>query len=441
MKISLRVKFPLIVMLSFLMYAVLLFLGSRLFYKDTVKQDLEAYYEFQVGISQNISDEISRLYPDYGRIKDFVNSAAKKDHLKITLFNMEGQDILYWDYLPKNSVNTLYKNFVVANGKVVYLTEIEYPSAIKNLVEIFFKENTPNLPLIAGFIIFFSLAVYLHYSYVKPLIFLQHHLAKIDLGKSNVDIDLKRKDEIGDLYRNFSAMTKRLDASYTHQLQMISSISHDLKTPLTSIMGYVERLLSANINTEDKKREYYKIIYNKANDIEQLIEDFSDYSKNELECSKLQKENVNIRNFFSSLCGEYQEELSSYGVELRCQSIIPEDAVMAIDVKKIRRIIANLVANSLKYVDPPIIIKMLCLAENHKVVFIIEDNGEGVPEEELNFLFEAFYRVDKSRSRDKGGSGLGLAICRSIVESHNGCIKAYNISSHGGFGVEFRLPV
>lgn len=113
---------------------------------------------------------------------------------------------------------------------------------------------------------------------------------------------------------------------------------------------------------------------------------------------------------------------------------------MDIDVKKIRRIIANLVANSLKYVDPPIIIKMLCRVENRKVVFIIEDNGEGVPQEELNSLFEAFYRVDKSRSREKGGSGLGLAICRSIVESHNGYIKAYNISN-GGFGVEFRLPI
>lgn len=161
------------------------------------------------------------------------------------------------------------------------------------------------------------MTVYLHYSYVKPLIFLQRHFERIDLGNSKVNIDLKRKDEIGDLYRNFSAMTKRLDASYTHQLQMISSISHDLKTPLTSIMGYVERLLSANINNEDKKREYYKIIYNKAIDIKQLIEDFSDYSKNELECSKLQKEKVNIQNFFASLCGEYQEELSSYDVEFQ----------------------------------------------------------------------------------------------------------------------------
>lgn len=154
MKISLKLEFPLIVILSFLMYAVLLFSSSGMFPRDELKQDLEASYEYQVDISQNISDGISRLYPDNGRIRDFIDSAAKKDELKITIFNMEGQEILSYDYRPKNIVSSLYKNFVISKGKVVYLTEVEYPYAVRNLLETFIQRNTLSLPLVLGFIFF-----------------------------------------------------------------------------------------------------------------------------------------------------------------------------------------------------------------------------------------------------------------------------------------------
>lgn len=440
MKISLKFKIPLIIMSFFIIFSVILFIFYRFFLIDKVKQSLEEYQKTHVEISQNISVGISNLYPDNAGIEDFINTAAQKNKLKVTVYDMQGQKVFYSNCNPQNVVSSKYKDFVVSNNKVIYLTEIEYPYAIRNLLEIYFHNNTTNLALILGFPIFFILAVYLHYSYVKPLISLQHHFKMIDFGKSKMDFSLKRKDEIGDLYRNFEEMVRRLETSYTQQLQMISSISHDLKTPLTSIMGYVERLLSANLKNEDKKQEYYKIIYKKSQDIEQLIEDFSDYSKNELECNKLQKEKVDITSFFFSICQEYQEELGSFDVNFTYENKITKEAVMEIDVKKIRRIFANLVNNSLKYVDPPINIKMTCVARNRDVVFTVEDNGKGVSEEELKSIFEAFYMTDKSRSSEKGGSGLGLAICRSIVENHDGYIKAYNVNS-GGFGVEIRLPL
>ncbi|MBA4493892.1 sensor histidine kinase [Paenactinomyces guangxiensis] len=116
-----------------------------------------------------------------------------------------------------------------------------------------------------------------------------------------------------------------------------------------------------------------------------------------------------------------------------------EKDFIAIDQKKIHRVFANIMRNAIEYVEPPLKVHMSFTADKKYVHFCMGDNGPGIPENELSQIFQSFYRIDKSRSRDKGGSGLGLAICKSIIEAHGGQIQAYN-SVSGGLGIKFSLP-
>jgi signal transduction histidine kinase len=442
LKISLRYKLPLVIFCGFFVLCMILLLYYRLFLMDNLGRDFDVFKDHLYGINEDIAANIKKYYPDMHRIADYLERLSLRRDLKITVYDMDGNKIWVADRRKSRGLSLELKGFTVVNRDVVYLVELTSPFSIGNFSKLNSIRHIGWVALLLS--LFFSglLIIYLHFSLARPLGSLYRRLEKVNYRYFSDQINggtLKRRDEIGDLTRKFAEMQQRLSTSYRRQNEMIASISHDLKTPLTSIIGFLERLISRNLS-EQRQTEYHQIIFQKANDMKELITEFNDYALSDLDEKDVKKEAVNLREFLTDLTKEYRYELEGRNVVLNSVFNIDNNLGININRRKIRRVFANIINNSLKHAAGLSKINLKCVVRDGYVWFTLEDDGPGVSADELGVIFETFYRIDKSRTRSKGGSGLGLAICQRIVESHGGEIRAY-LANEGGLGVCFSLPL
>lgn len=234
------------------------------------------------------------------------------------------------------------------------------------------------------------------------------------------------------LQNRFVEMTETIDKQQQNQRRIIASISHDIKTPLTSIMGYAELLKKENL-TEERKQRYLTTVYQKSVDIKGLIDDFDEYLSYNME-SSMKKSRIAIADMMEKLTDGYEEELSHIGVSFTCMGNNTPGFVEA-DIIKMRRVFGNIISNSTKHFkkNNPII-ETSCRTDGKFLEIKVSDNGEGVEEEKLEMIFEPLYTSDEGRKV----AGLGLAICREIIEAHGGTIYAER-SQYGGLSVVIRL--
>ncbi|MGG3691680.1 sensor histidine kinase [Heyndrickxia ginsengihumi] len=266
---------------------------------------------------------------------------------------------------------------------------------------------------------------------IKPVNKLIQAAQKIGEGDLDFQIGIKQKDELGKLAQTFDHMRQKLKESINVQLQyeenrkeLIANISHDLKTPITSIKGYVEGIRDGVANTPVKMERYLNTIYTKSVDMDKLIDELALYSKLDMNRLPYHFEEVNIQSFLLELIDELTFDLENENVALFFHTNSSEPYRVLADREKIKRAVTNIVSNSLKYMDKDkksIEISIKGQADE-SVVVQIKDNGPGISEEALPYIFERFYRADPSRNTGTGGSGLGLAIVRRIIEDHGGNI-------------------
>ncbi len=240
------------------------------------------------------------------------------------------------------------------------------------------------------------------------------------------------KGYAGNVYSRFISMTENLERQQKNQQRIIASISHDIKTPLTSIMGYTEQLRKDNISPERKKR-YLDTVYDKSCEIQQLVDEFDEYLSFNMS-HEIKKEEIGAREIHKSIIYDYADELHSFGVDFSVSNYA-DDAAILIDRQKFKRVLGNIFGNSLKHFstdNPMIDVDISC---DKDTLFIeISDNGEGVEEEKLDMIFEPLYTSDEGRKV----AGLGLSICREIIDSHGGKIYARK-SKLGGLAVCIEL--
>jgi len=265
---------------------------------------------------------------------------------------------------------------------------------------------------------------------VNPLIALKDASTKIKEGYLDFEVKANTNDEIGELCKEFEGMRCRLKESVKMQLQyendrkeLISNISHDLKTPVTAIKGYVEGIRDGVADTPEKMERYTDIIYKKASDIDKLIDELFLFSKLDLNKLPFVFERVEIKSYLSDSMEELKFDLEKSNVEIHLIDEIGDGISILADREKLRRVIINIVENSVKYMDKgngqiQIILKDL----GSFVQFEIKDNGPGISKDALPFIFDRFYRADPSRNSRTGGSGLGLAIAKRIIIGHEGKI-------------------
>ncbi len=258
-------------------------------------------------------------------------------------------------------------------------------------------------------------------------------------GNLEYMLNTDSKGEIGELYKNYEEMRLRLkestDEKFEHEKQnreLISNISHDLKTPITAIKGYVEGIMDGVADTPEKVDKYIKTIYNKANDMDRLINELTIYSGIDSNRIPYHFHRLNVADYFGDCIEEVGLDLESKNIELNYSNLVSPDTMIIADPEQLKRVINNIIGNSVKYLERERgIIDIRILDEVDSIRIEIEDNGRGIAAKDLPNIFERFYRTDASRNSSKGGSGIGLSIVKKIVEDHGGYIWATSKEGEG----------
>jgi histidine kinase len=308
-----------------------------------------------------------------------------------------------------------YEHIVRKNGVIVVIFTLIILSAATGIITYFVSKSITN-----------------------PLKELDKAANEIKKGNLDYRINISCKDEIGEVAGSFEEMRIRLKKSLETQLQyeenrkeLISNISHDLKTPITSIKGYIEGIRDGVADTPDKMHKYVNTIHAKANYMDNLINDLFLYSKLDLNKILFKFQSVDIVSYVKDSVEEISFDLDPSTAELR--ALVPQKSlIVSIDVQQLKRTIMNIVGNSLKYrTDKKLKIDLIVTEAEEKIIIEIKDNGKGISSDSLPYIFDRFYRADVSRETVSGGSGLGLAIAKKIIEEHGGSIW---VESEKGLG-------
>jgi signal transduction histidine kinase len=236
------------------------------------------------------------------------------------------------------------------------------------------------------------------------------------------------RDEVAALVRALNGMLSRMQKAFEAQTRFLQDASHELRTPVTAILGHVGYLLRRTPLTE-AQRESLEIVRREAERMGKLVSDLLDLSQS----GTWRMEPVPVR--VRDLLEEVREEFArSFEGEIRVEA--PEELYVRGDPDRLHQVMANLVSNALKAGARHVWLRAFDLGD--KAVVRVEDDGEGIPEEHLPHLFERFYRVDKARDRERGGSGLGLAIVKAILEAHGGEVW---VESQVGKGTAFSFSL
>ena len=285
------------------------------------------------------------------------------------------------------------------------------------------------------------LVVWLYRSIIRPLNLLTIATNKIKDGDLDFSLPTESEstDELDQLCEDFEEMRiqlkKQIDTRLQYEqdtIELISNISHDLKTPLTAIKGYTEGILDGVADTKEKQEKYLKTIYTKASDMTVLVDELSFFSKIDTNIVPYNFKVFNADDFFNDCVEEMSLDTEVKNVTLDYISKLREGQRIIADLEQLRRVMSNLIGNSVKYMDKENGSIVILAEDNDDTVKIsVQDNGSGIDENDIPYIFDRFFRADSSRNSKKGGSGLGLAITKKIIEDHNGTISATSIPGKG----------
>lgn len=279
----------------------------------------------------------------------------------------------------------------------------------------------------------FSMAFWVYGGIIRPLEKLQEAMNEIKEGNLDNALDAEDVDsEIRRLMEDFEEMRIRLKENQEEKLQydrdskeLISNITHDLKTPITSIKGYVEGIMDGVARSPEQLDRYIRTIYSKANDMDHLINELTFYTKIDANHIPYHFEKVYVAEFFRDCADDVGTEMEAAGFRFSFSGNVPEDVIIIADAEQMKRVINNVVSNSVKYNDKEEGEISITLRDDGDFVEIcVEDNGAGISREDLPNIFNRFYRADSARGTRKGGSGIGLSIVKKIIEDHGGRVWA-----------------
>lgn len=327
---------------------------------------------------------------------------------------------------------------------LVYPNYLEHDDGSHGIVYLLAETNRM-LPEVKGYLMKFRfisiiivvlmlicLAIWANKCFFLPMRKLKQATRHISEGSLDCRVEEEYEGEFDGLCRDFENMRIHLKDAIDDKMkyenetkELISNISHDLKTPLTAIKGYVEGIMDGVADTPEKMNRYIRTIYNKANDMEKLIGELTLYSKIDANDIPYHFIKINVKEYFDDCVEDVRTELESQNFVLSYFNYVKSEVCMMADPEQLHRVINNIISNSLKYNNKEKGVINIRVREEKEYIHVeIEDNGKGVTPEEAEHIFERFYRTDSSRNSHTGGSGIGLSIVKKIVEDHGGTIWA-----------------
>ena len=315
------------------------------------------------------------------------------------------------------------------SSQMVY--DISLPQSSSSQVKLMAKDMILTATIILVFTAL-SVGLWIYRSIAVPLVKLKKATKNIKEGNLDFVLEVEGNDEFSQLCQDFEEMRKRLKESTEEKIlmdkenkELISNISHDLKTPIIAVKGYVEGIMDGVADTPEKMDRYVRTIYNKTNEMDHLINELTFYSKIDTNRIPYTFSKLNVEDYFSDCAEELGLEMETRGIELVYANYVEKGVQVIADGEQIRRVIHNIVSNAIKYMEKPRGIIQLRVKDVGDFIQVeIEDNGKGIAAKDLPYIFDRFYRTDVSRNSSKGGSGIGLSIVKKIMEDHGGKVWA-----------------
>lgn len=321
----------------------------------------------------------------------------------------------------------------------------QYDSALQMLENSYFLQTSMKIFVIillvtgiAGLIIFAFLT--------RPLRHMTTIIGQFERGNLDKRVPIDSDDEIGRLAQSFNAMADKIQENVkelkkTDQLrrELIANVSHDLRSPLASIQGYLETILLKESSLSDQKRkEYLEIILKNTHGLRQLVEELFELSKLDTRQVQPNIEEFSISDLVQDVALKFEPQADQKGIDLvaECPTGIP---LVEGDIALIERVLSNLIENSIQYSEQGDSVRIQLSQSDSSVKICVKDTGPGISEEDLPHIFDRFYRAEKSRSKQSGGTGLGLAIAKKIMELHDQEMSVQSQDSSGAL-FSFHLP-
>ena len=275
--------------------------------------------------------------------------------------------------------------------------------------------------IIASLLSFWT-AKKLSYNMVSPLRQMSDAAVCISEGDFSKRVAIKGEDEIADLGKSFNNMAESLDVSESVRRNFVANVSHELKTPMTTISGFVDGILDEVIAKEDAKK-YLRIVSSETKRLSRLVKNMLDLSQIDNHKVKLNITNVNLYDVLINIILSFESRIEEKHIDVRGLHDLKKIFVYA-DEDMIHQVIYNLIDNAIKFTNDFGYINIDIIEDENTIELFIENSGN-IPKKDIKFIFDRFYKVDKSRSKDKNGMGLGLYIVKKIILLHKGSIKVF----------------
>lgn len=287
------------------------------------------------------------------------------------------------------------------------------------------------ISVVALFIIYAVLSKFL----TRPLIRMKVATEKLSTGDFNVSLPFIGKDELGELSVSIQKLANDLERLKKERNEFFASIAHELSTPLTYLIGYSKVAIRQDINNKDRTH-YLKIIEEESGRMKELVDNLLDLAKLDENTFTVFKKKFWAHAFFKDILKLVTPSFDLKNIQIKL--ILERDFLIEADSLRLEQIVLNLLDNALKYSNRHSIVTIEAYKKREKTIISITDTGIGIPQEELEFIFEKLYRVEKSRSRSFGGSGIGLAIVKELIDAHDGKIE---VKSRLGEGSSFTVEI
>jgi signal transduction histidine kinase len=305
-----------------------------------------------------------------------------------------------------------------------------YMFADTNPIRTMIKNITLVFVVIGGIAIIISIITifFLSQFITQPLIKMKEATEKITKGDNDVTLDIHRKDELGELAKSIYTLSDELEYLKNERTEFLSSVSHELRTPLTYLKGYADILNRSNLAAQDREK-FASIIQEEATHLAEMIKELFLLAKTDKNQFLIHKRKIPLCDFLQEIISKLKPAFNEKNIRL--QLTCDKDVKVNIDPIRFRQVINNLLDNARKYSPEYTNVEISAYEQEDNVTIGITDQGEGIPEKDIPYIWERLYRVDKSRSRALGGSGLGLAIVKEIVERHGGTVDVKSVFGEG----------
>lgn len=457
-----RIGMRLGLVIASIVFIVLLFLGLSLyqmfsnFYHAEMRKEvteMTSHFRAMAETTESSMEEMILTFADFSNVSMFYINASGE----IT-FHSGGHNAADRSFIRTEDIQQIFSGKSIhlehedplGNRYMVIGQPIYQDSRISSAIYVMASMQSMdkslitvrNLILLSGvgaFLLAIGITWIMALVFSRPLIMMQKATKKIAIGELETRLDIHTKDEIGDLAAAINNLASDLQRFRDTRQEFFAHISHELRTPITYLEGYAKVLKNRLYETEEEKEHYLDIIYQEGVRIQHLVDDLFELAKMEEGQISLSMERVDLKDVIKQAVRMVSLKAKEKGIELIVHPVASVPLIRG-DRMRMEQIVLNLLENAVRYTEDGRI-EIHLRSTPDSLLFSIEDTGIGIPEDELPYIFDRFYRVEKSRSRKTGGTGLGLSIVKKLVELQGGTIQVNSKREIGTrFTVTFTLP-